>query len=214
MNRLSNIVGVIVLISIIMINSLTAQEQKEQEAPKSLVAVLDFEAASGLSPQAALTLTNVFRNAVIRTKKFSVLERSDMQSILEEQAFSLSGVCNSAECAIEVGKLLSAEKIILGSVGKIGDQYYSTVRIVNVTKGNIEESADEKFDADAESIFEVYDTMAKKLAGTYEESNTWWYIGGAAVVGAGAAAYLLLSAEDTPVEQPTVGTPPANPEVP
>ena len=191
--------------------NLFAQEAK----PKSTIAVLDFVASAGISPNAAPTITNVFRSALIATEKYDVLERNDMESILEEQAFSLTGVCNSAECAVEIGQLLSAEKIILGDIGKIGQAYSINLRLVNVSTAKIEKSIDEQFAGSAEDLINLFKVMAQKFAGTYEEpSNVWWYVGGAAVVGAGVAAAILLGKSDESPEVYTIGNPPTNPDVP
>ena len=44
---------------------------------------------------------------------------TDVEEILEAQAFSLSG-CTDDSCAVEIGELLSAEKIVLGSIEGLG----------------------------------------------------------------------------------------------
>lgn len=181
------------------------------------LAVLDFNVISGLSPSEALTLTNIFRTSIFETKKYTVLERKQMQSILKEQAFDLSGVCNSTECAVKIGQLLSAEKIVIGDIGKIGETYSVTVRLLDVSTGRIENSVNERHKGSTEELADVFDVMAQKLSGTYvESSNLWWYVGGAMVVGAGVAAAVLLSGKDNPAQaQPElVGTPPANPATP
>lgn len=190
--------------------SLSAQQRKET------IAVLDFNVISGISASAAPTLTNIFRSELINTKKYDVLERSDMESILKEQAFTLSGVCNSAECAVEIGQLLSAEKMVVGDIGKIGETYSITLRLVDVSTGKIEDSWDDKFQGKADGLIEVFKILAQKMAGTYEESsNIWWYVGGAVIVGVAAAAILLGSDQGT-TEPPEdgIGNPPGEPEVP
>jgi hypothetical protein len=188
---------------------------QEVSKPKSTIAVLDFIASAGISPNAAPTITNVFRSALIETDKYAVLERSDMQSILEEQAFALSGVCNSAECAVEIGQLLSAEKIILGDIGKIGQAYSINLRLVDVSTGKIDKSLDERFEGSAEDLIDLFKVMAQKFAGIYKEpTSIWWYIGGAAAIGTGIAAAIILSQTDESEETYNIGRPPPNPTVP
>jgi len=139
-----------------------------------------------------------------------------MESILKEQAFSLSGACNSAECAVEIGQLLSAKKMVVGDIGKIGETYSITLRMVDVSTGKIDGSWDDKFLGKVDGLMEVLKKLVKKIAGTYEESsNIWLYIGGAVVVG-GTAAAILLGSEGENTETPGdgIGNPPGEPEIP
>ena len=46
----------------------------------------------------------------------------------------------STECAIEIGKLLNARKIIIGTVSKLGTNYFITGRIVDIETGKVEVS--------------------------------------------------------------------------
>jgi TolB-like protein len=190
----------------------TSYAQKKKET----IAVLDFNVVSGLSPTEAITLTNSFRSELFETQKYDVLERNEMESILSEQAFTMTGACNSAECAVEIGQLLSAQKMVVGDIGKIGQSYSITIRVVNVSSGKIEQSLGERYKGDAEGLLDIFKVMAQKLAGTFNESTSiWWYVGGVAVVGAGAAAAILLTKEETDKpDEIIIGKPPAEPQVP
>lgn len=66
-----------------------------------------------------------------------VMERSQMNSILSEQGFQSSGSCDQSECAVEVGKLLAVDRMVLGSAGKIGDTWSVTLRLVRVETGEV-----------------------------------------------------------------------------
>lgn len=197
------------LIIVMLVSSLLAQQKKET------LAILDFNVVSGISPRESVTLTNIFRSELFKTGRFDVLERNDMESILKEQAFTLTGACNSAECAVEIGQLLSAEKMVIGDFGKVGETFSITIRLVNVSTGKLEMVLDERFKGDPEIFLEIIKKMAQQLSGTYDEATSvWWYVGGAAVVG-GIAAIVLLSGDDSPgTAERTVGSPPGNPDIP
>jgi len=66
-----------------------------------------------------------------------VMERSQMNAILSEQGFQSSGSCDKSECAVEVGKLLAVDRMVLGSAGKIGDTWSVTLRLVRVETGEV-----------------------------------------------------------------------------
>ncbi len=93
------------------------------------VGVIDLE--SETVPQAELrVLSDRLRVELVNTGEFQV----------REQGFQQSG-CVATECIVEVGQLLGAEKMIGGRVGKVGDVYTITLRMVDVETGALERSA-------------------------------------------------------------------------
>ncbi|MBL7959562.1 hypothetical protein JNL27_04915 [bacterium] len=176
---------------VILILILTADSSAQEK--KVTVAVLDFRALTIVKQEEIVTLTSKFRASLAETKKFIMLERSDMEVILKEQDFSLSDVCNTAECAVQVGQLLAAEKIITGDLGKVGQSYTVTVRIIDVSTGKVEQTASEEYKGVSEGLINTFDVLAEKLTGIYRKNNTVWYIlGGAAIAGSSAATEVLL----------------------
>ena len=103
------------------------------------IAVIEFEGL-GISQTEAKALTNRLRDELVNTGKYTVIERGKMEEILKEQAFQQIG-CTSDECAVEVGKLLSVEGIIIGSISNVGSVYSVSARIVSVESGEITKSA-------------------------------------------------------------------------
>ena len=192
--------------------ALSAQEKETKEERKATVAVLDFTVISGLSPQDAAALTAKFRSSIIQTKKYTILERSDMESILKEQDFTMTDMCNTAECAVEVGQLLAAEKMITGDIGKIGETYTVTVRLIDVTTSQVELTESAEYKGPADGLIKTFDLLAQKLTGIYRKTNTLLYVlGGAAIAGGAAAAVLLLGGGGGGSSN-TVGTPPGTPQ--
>lgn len=188
--------------------NLSAQEKKVTAA------VLDFRTHTIMMKEEVVALTNKFRVSLEETKKFTLLERSDMEAILKEQDFSLSDVCNTAECAVQVGQLLAAEKIITGDLGKVGQSYTVTVRIIDVSTGKVEQTASEEYKGASEGLIKTFDILAQKLTGIYRKNNTVWYIlGGAAIAGSSAAAVVLLLGGKSGSGN-KVGNPPGTPQVP
>ncbi|HMW33424.1 MAG TPA: CsgG/HfaB family protein [bacterium] len=167
--------------------------QKQEKERKPTAAVLDFKIISGLTPQEAAALTSKFRNSFSNTGKYTVLERGEMDKILKEQDFKMSDVCNSSECAVEIGQLLAAEKMVTGDIGKIGETYSVTIKLLDVTTGKVDVTINEEYRGKPDGLLTVFDVMAQKITGTYRVSKTKWYILGGVVVAGGAAAAVLLS---------------------
>ena len=125
------------------------------------IGILDIE-PTGITDVEAKTLTDELRYNLVNLNKFSVLERSEMKSILEEQGFQQSG-CTTSECAVEAGELLGVQKIIAGSVGKIGSIYTINIRTIDVKTGKIEQSVNEKHDGDIEGLLDFMLPISYKL---------------------------------------------------
>jgi TolB-like protein len=120
--RLSTIVVMIVFLTPFMF----AQEY---------VAVLEFE-DSGMSTIEARNITERFSYELAQTRKFKIIERQQLDLIIEEQKTQLSG-CVADECAVELGKLAGARYVIAGTVTKTFDLYGIAVRLIDVETGQI-----------------------------------------------------------------------------
>ena len=99
------------------------------------IAVIDFE-GKGVSQTEASALTDRLRTELLNSRNFVVIERGMMEEILSEQGFQQSG-CTTNECIVEVGKLVGVNRIIGGSVSKVGSLYSVSAKIVSVESGEI-----------------------------------------------------------------------------
>src|ERR1035437_4409249 len=70
-----------------------------------------------------------------------IMERSQMEKILKEQGFQQSGVCDGTDCALAMGKILSIDRMVVGSLGKLGESFTLSVRAVDVGTGEVLGSA-------------------------------------------------------------------------
>ncbi len=109
-----------------------AKAKAKLGAAKPHIAVGDLEAKE-VSPNVAQIVRDYLSNELVNARRFEVIERSRMEEVLKEQAFQKSG-CTTQECAVEIGKLLNSEFMIIGSVNKLGSTYSLSVRVVDVEK--------------------------------------------------------------------------------
>jgi len=125
-------------------------------AEKMRLAVIDFQ-SRGISGRTVKAVADLMRSDLVDSGFFTVVERTQMNEILKEQALQMTG-CTDNACAVQIGKLLSAKKILMGEISKIGRKVLLTVRIVDVERGIAEFSARDK----AKNINHI-DTTAVKL---------------------------------------------------
>ncbi len=99
------------------------------------MAILKFD-GRGIDPVATETLTDEFLIHAVNYGVFRVLERAQMDNILKEQKFQLSG-CTTEECAVQIGEQLGVQYMLGTSIGKVGSTYTLTMRIISVETGEI-----------------------------------------------------------------------------
>lgn len=105
------------------------------------------------------------RAELLATGMVRVMERSQMDQILKEQAFQQSGACEGGECAVQIGKLLAVDRMIVGSVGRIGELYTVQTRILDVGTGEIVFGANQDHAGRIENLLsKVVPNLARQLA--------------------------------------------------
>ena len=98
------------------------------------IGVLDISAKQGVSEMEADIVTDFVYDALYSysNEKYDIISRQNREAILDEHKFSLSGLCDDTKCAIEVGRYLSADFVIIGTFTKFGSKYYLSLQMVDV----------------------------------------------------------------------------------
>jgi hypothetical protein len=130
-------------------------------AEKTTVAFIGLE-ASGVSEASASGIADTLLDALINTKRFEIVERERLNTLMEEQGLALSG-CTTTECFVQVGQLAGASKVIVGKVSKVGETYTANVRVVDVFLGKVELSESAESDS-LDGLLSVTRDMAARLA--------------------------------------------------
>jgi len=136
-----------------------AQNDKETNR----IAVLDFSTSGGLSGMEAVTLTNRLRSMLVKTNAFVVLERGKMDEILTEQGFQQTG-CTTTECAVEVGKMLNVQKMVSGTIGKLGSTWTMDIALIDVQTSHIEKSFFQDYKGEIDALLTVMESVATQIA--------------------------------------------------
>ncbi len=106
---------------------------------KQTLAVMEFE-GFGVDQFAVKTLTDRFRSKAVADGTFRIMERGAMDEILDEQKFQLSG-CTSDECIVEMGQFLGVQYMLGATVGRVGDTFAISMRMISVESGEIIKTA-------------------------------------------------------------------------
>lgn len=105
---------------------------------KTRIAVTPLE-AKGAPAGLTDAITDLLTAEIVATGEFQVVERGQIKKILSEQALQQSGL-SEPEGAAATGKLLSVQRILVGSVAQFDFGKVVTIRLVNVETGKVEVS--------------------------------------------------------------------------
>ncbi|MBK9578939.1 MAG: hypothetical protein IPO40_17855 [Fibrobacteres bacterium] len=143
--------------------------------PKRLpyLAVMNLR-APGIEAGAAEAINSHLASELVRSGAFRVMERTQMDKILAEQGFQKSGACEKSECEVELGKLLSVDRIVVGDLGRVGTKYALSARMIHVQTGEILVSVTESGASSLEDAStDLVPLIADRLANAGEFRKRW-----------------------------------------
>ena len=180
-------------------SSAFAQDPAQQEP--LMIGVLDLE-ANNVDVGEAAAITNRLRLSLNQTGVFRLIERANMDQILDEVGFQLTGACDTDECIVQVGKILGARKMVAGSVSKVGNMYTLQIRLIDIETSEIDlEVVDDVFGGIEEVLTDATFSVAQQLAGLDETQILQPQ--GQPTTGGGAASISVTS--DPPNANVTIG---------
>ena len=143
----------------------------QQDLP--VLSVLDFEAV-GVSEGETKLFRDLISSYFVKSENYRVIDAGQRDSILKELEFSLSG-CTDENCQLEAGKMLSAQFIVVGSLGLFGERYVLNVKLINVESGQTVNSASRVY-LDLNALVDDAQALTSLLTGTGEgESGQAYY---------------------------------------
>jgi TolB-like protein len=106
----------------------------EVKGEKPTLAVFAFEDTGDEESDIGKSVSEMLITGLIQTNQFQVIERSQLDHVLEEQALGQSGALDE-ETAADVGNLLGVDAIVIGSVSTLKPQIEIDARLVNPGSG-------------------------------------------------------------------------------
>jgi len=101
------------------------------EEEKDRLLVIPLKAQKGIDQEEAILLTDVLSVEIYRSGRFTILNRDDMKAVLTEKEFELAMGCDDNVCLLENVEKLAVNKLIAGNIGKLGEKYIITIRLIN-----------------------------------------------------------------------------------
>ena len=133
---------------------------------KETLAVLDFT-TEAVSRTEMTAIVEFLSAELFDTDKYIVIDVSQRETILNEMEFSMSG-CSDDSCALEIGKMLSAEMIVTGNLSKVGSRYLMSVKMLETETSRTVGTANGKYNH-LDDLIDGLESIAYKLASMEEE---------------------------------------------
>ena len=159
----------ILFILLLMALSVAATAQNK----KMKIAVMDFKAGVGVNVSEVEGLSDMLINTLFETKKFDIVERSQINQVLKEQKFQNSELTNDQ--LAQVGRILGVESVLIGTVnflaehknidGSMTGEYNVDIRAVDVESGQIVTTA-----GASKSSGSTYRAMMERIANQLAEN--------------------------------------------
>jgi TolB-like protein len=98
---------------------------------RELIAVMNLDAV-GTTEVEASALSDRLREELLRTGRFTLIERQRLDAVLQEQSLQ-QAACSGQQCAVEAGRVLGVRKIVTGRATRLGpDSWQLSAQLVDV----------------------------------------------------------------------------------
>lgn len=125
------------------------------------VSILDFK-GEDVEDKVLRACYNQLEESLIESNRFTVIDKSQRDEILDEQKFQNSGMCDD-ECAVEIGQLVGAEYLMLGEIIGLGMLYQVNIKIINIEKGDVAEKVTNKIKGDLGDLLDGMEVASQEI---------------------------------------------------
>ncbi len=109
-----------------------------------------------------VTLAEMLTTALINSGSYRIIERQQLEKVLEEQALGQSGALDS-ETAVVVGKIMSLDAVVVGSISALTNVLEADARILNVETGEAIAATHSRA-ASADNLRQIAEALAKEIS--------------------------------------------------
>lgn len=133
-------------------------------ASRLRMAVLPLVARTGITDEEALLFTDTLANALRAVPQVSVVTRDDLMAVLDvEEQKQLLGCEGDSACLIELGGALGVDRVVHGSVGRIGATFVVNLALVDPSEGRVVGSVNERVSSGSNEAF--FDLLPRLVEG-------------------------------------------------
>lgn len=116
----------------------TARGAASPGLARSKVVVPGFR-AEGVPAEMVRTLTRVFAEQLMKSDRFNIITQDEAVALLDyARKQQLAGCSGEAACTLDIGRALEAERIVHGSIGRVGETWVLSAALLKLPDGSVE----------------------------------------------------------------------------
>jgi hypothetical protein len=166
--------GVSAVLCLLVVLSGTAWSETEEGAKGTRnIALLRMELPRGFYSDERVALANQLLGALHRTGRFEIVDREDMEAILDELKFQATDLVDEEE-VVRLGELVGVDLFVTCSVKALEGIYQITARLISVETGRVEKIALRRCAAKIDFLSALFNEVAFELA--EEEEKKGWLV--------------------------------------
>jgi hypothetical protein len=128
------------------------------------VAVLDSIIPQNMDPSVISPATDRIIEKLVQSNRFTVLDRANIESVLKEREFQVSGMVSDQD-AVTAGKYLGADFIVVSKISKVGDTNFMSGKMINVKTGVIVSTTSAQGEGKLAVVINLAGQVGEVLAG-------------------------------------------------
>lgn len=129
---------------------------------KQTLVIMDLNGVK-IDDDTVFLLSDRLRSTITSLNVYTILSREEMNNIVKEAEFQMSDICDDTKCFVEVGSALGAQKMITGTVGKIGETYTLNLKLIDIAQAKNEYTASLDCKGNISILLKAIDEVAYNL---------------------------------------------------
>ncbi|MBI5525493.1 MAG: hypothetical protein HY897_04100 [Deltaproteobacteria bacterium] len=158
--------------SIALILILAAAPQAGAKGPKALsVAVLQLE-AQGVEAKVTNIVTDTMLSQLNRLPNTRVIGQREIETMLKYEKLKMQVGCTDLSCMVEIGGALGVDKLVTGSLGKLGESFVMNLKLIDIRNAGIEQTFSRRLKGGTDEDF--LDALPDALTTLFPKGEQIW----------------------------------------
>lgn len=128
------------------------------------IAVLDTVVPQSIDQSVIIPTTEKIIERLVVSGRYTVLDRANIESVLKEREFQLSGMVSDQD-VVTAGKYLGADFVVVAKVQKVSDTYFISAKMINIKTGVIANQTSAQGEGKLSKLIELSEQVGDVLSG-------------------------------------------------
>ncbi len=128
------------------------------------IAVLDAAVPNNIDQSVVIPVTEKIIERLVISGRYTVLDRANVDKVLKEREFQVSGMVSDAEIT-EAGKYLGADFVVVAKVQRVSDTYFLSAKMIAVKTGVIANQSSAENEGKLSVLIKLAERVGDVLSG-------------------------------------------------